>query len=132
MAIRRSIKLSVRGFEISATEAARRFTLQATLIGQRGEHIKPHVSGTWRKSVVAFERQMEADQRWSEAIEELIADLGGEAHLAQLFKAIEPEFITFDLTIPARTSEEQEDGSVDPKTLSKIARLGGGLGFSFV
>lgn len=132
MSERRTISLSIRGFDVQPEEVVRLIGVEPNLLGKKGDQIRPGVTGVWKKNVVLYERPIIKYNSWDQAISSLIEEVGGVEKLQAMKGRIDPEFILFDLKLPVRSSDEQEDGAIGSDTMRAISSIGADLAFSFV
>jgi len=129
--VRRLVSFSLRGFAELPDVLAQRFPVSPTFVGRVGERIKPDRHTVWRKNVLLYERKVGDNRAWDDAISSLLNELGGVEQITAAITSAKPEFVTVDMLVPARTSEEQEDGHLDRQTISLLSAIRASLSLSF-
>ncbi|WP_189041690.1 hypothetical protein [Aliidongia dinghuensis] len=83
------------------------------------------------RNVVIFRRAFRYEDTWTEAIEELVAALGGWAEIEQLLDRVDDAKRLIQLTLPIGNSPHQENNFIEAATLERLARLKIDLGMEF-
>jgi len=104
----------------------------ATKKGTKGLPVKPRVKTILKRSYVLFSISFDHDCRFNEMVSTLLKHMGGMANVLEVRDKIHPEFIEINFFLPIKGSEEQENGSLSPATLTDLCQLRASLAFEFV
>lgn len=128
---RRTVSLSIRGFVEDPKDVAAAIGVQPTLFGKRGTPNRPGVQTLLAKNYVYYEREFLKEISFDKAVWTIIEVVGGLEKLKLILNNMGPVDVEVTLSLPVRGSDEQEDGSIGPMTMSSLVRIGAHLGICF-
>lgn len=127
----KSVSLSWRGFNLTAQEVASRVGVAASRLGNSGEPVKQGIKTLLVRSYVRFSMDFSDDQNLCDMLPALLTHLGGVDHLCQIRNQVQPEFSEIHFDLPARQSDEIQDGYLSTADIADIFQLNASLSFGF-
>jgi len=128
---KKTVSLTFRGFAAPAETVASALAVPASMYGNRGEPVRPTVQTRLSRSYARFELIVEDDPPLDAMFPALLLRLGGMDRIKALRDAVRPEFIDVSFDVPARSSEDSQDGFLSAETVAQLHELEGGVSFSF-
>lgn len=129
---KRSASITFRGFVLPPEEVQRLVGVEAELLAQSGQAMRPNRPNVWLRSAAKFTVEFTDETRIADMIPAILAHAGGLEHLCSVRNQVSPEFLEIDLVLPIKHSDSQDDGYVESETLNDLSRLGATLGLSFL
>ena len=127
----KAVSISFTGFECDPSEVEIALGKKATMVGLRGQPIRPNTTNLRRHSFAIYELEFSEDVRLDEMIPALIEHLGGVEKIRLARQTVAAKTLSFDVYLHVRNSTAQEDGFLEAKTIEDLAYLNASLGFSF-
>ncbi|WP_377161134.1 hypothetical protein ACFJIX_14350 [Roseateles sp. UC29_93] len=127
---KKSVTLIFRGFDMKAEDVVR-LVGGAASCGNRGEPVKPGVSTLLSRSYARFSMDFTSDDELNDMLPALLALLGGGDRIRQLREQVQPEFLEFHVDLPARTSEDSQEGYLDESVIASLFQLKATISFGF-
>ncbi|WP_426112785.1 hypothetical protein [Massilia sp. PWRC2] len=121
-----------RGFVLPPEEVQRLVGVEAVLLAQSGQPMRPNRPNVWLRSAAKFEVEFTDVTLIVDMIPAILAHAGGVEHLCSVRDQVSPEFLEINLVLPIKHSVSHDDGYVESETLQDIGRLGATLGLSFL
>jgi hypothetical protein len=127
----RTIDITIRGFDSPVEDILYCFHVSPTMVRRKGEPLRPK-SRPLPKSIITFSKTIPRNVLWDDIIDDILNHVGGISVIQEVVEKFNPELIHVDITLPVRSSVDQEDGYVSSETMIKLSKVGSSLGFSFI
>jgi len=128
----RKVSLTIRGFTAPVAKLSSAIAAKAVLAGTKGKPAREGVKTILKKSFLLYEEKISASMLWDDAIELIINKVGGVELLSDVKLFFSIEIMHIDISVPARTSDEQEGGYISEGSIAKLKVLGSSFGVSIL
>lgn len=128
---KKSVSLTFRGFDMAAEEVAHLVGVAASRLGNRGEPVKAGIKRLLTRSYTIFSMDFASDYDLNDMLPALFARLGGAERLLNLRNEVRPEFLEIHFDLPARESDDSQDGYLSETVIADVFQLKASLSFGF-
>ena len=131
IARKKSISLIFRGFDLAVQDVEVLVGAPASRFGNAGEFVRPNVKPRMTRSFIGFTLVFQSNYELCEMLPALFNHLGGVDHLCEIRDKVLPEHFQIEFDLPAKESEDMQDGHLPIDVIADVLKLRTTLGFSF-